>query len=239
MIGEIIKAALMGTAPVAAFTFLILQWSIASGRMDAFEGEESLQKQYKEFAKAKKKAKKEAQAKSQTDGSAPAEDAKPMFRTGMGGDMFHNKIMSFGGGFYGTMAVLTYLMIETIEIWDFLGKVFGPGSWFENLGFGLILDFIINSIMNFVAAFIWFLTLPKYISAIDNGWIWLGAAYLGYLAGLKLTTQHGDTIWEKLERGARDLENSLVSKVKRTFATERRHKPDVQTPKKPSADGKS
>jgi hypothetical protein len=32
-----------------------------------------------------------------------------------------------------------------------------------------------------ITAFVWFDTLPEYI-AIDNGLIWLGASYLGYLA---------------------------------------------------------
>jgi len=188
MIAEIIKAGLLGAIPVAAFTFLILQWSIASGRMKPFNSEKSLRKQYKDFAKAQKTTKQ--QSKSQQAKTS-------LFSRRKGGDIFHGKIMSFGGGFYGTMAVATYLLIETIEIWQFLEKIFGPDRWFTNISFGLFINFLINSITNFIAAIVWFMTLPKYLP-VENGWIWLVAAYLGYIAGLKLTTQHGDTIWAQL-----------------------------------------
>jgi len=213
MIFEILKASLMGALPVAAFTFLILQWSIVTGRLKAFDGETDLGKLYKNQAKAQKEAQKKAKEaakkakremrknKSMTEktveDNAFRKEQVPLFSRKRGGDIFHGKIMSFGGGFYGTMAVLTYILIELIEIWQFLAKIFGPGSWFENIGIGMLIDFIINSIMNFIAAFIWFKTLADYLP-VGNGWVWLAAAYLGYMAGLKLVTHHGDDIWKKI-----------------------------------------
>jgi len=202
MVFEILKAVFLGALPVMVFTFIILQWSIQSGRIQAFDGETSLQKQYRKQIQAQKIARKSAKKEADKQPQSIAEKisatkSTPLFSKQRGGDIFHGKIMSFGGGFYGTMAVMTYALIELIEIWQFLAKIFGPGSWFENIGIGMLVDFIINSVMNFVAAFIWFKTLADYLP-VGNGWIWLGAAYLGYMSALKLVTHYGDVIREKL-----------------------------------------
>ena len=108
--------------------------------------------------------------------------------------------MEFGGGYYGTMAFLCYFIIELGEIFEFLGKVLVPGAWFQNLGWQLVLDFIINSIMNFVAAMVWFLTFADMFD-IHHWWLWLGMSYGGYFVGMKLTSMHGDTLWAKLAEG--------------------------------------
>jgi hypothetical protein len=72
-----------------------------------------------------------------------------------------------------------------------------PTTWIDKIGLDLFIQFFVNSLTNLVAAFLWFATLPEYIN-IDNGFIWLAAAYLGYLGGLRLTTTRGDEIWEKM-----------------------------------------
>ncbi len=107
----------------------------------------------------------------------------------MGGDFLHNKIMSFGGGFYGTMSLITYAVIESVEIWQFLGKIFGPDKWFANIGLSMLIDFIVNSVINFVRAIVWFATLPDYLP-VEDGWIWLVAAYAGYFVGLRMISNH-------------------------------------------------
>ena len=205
MVFEILKAVFLGALPVMVFTFFILQWSIRSGRLQAFDGETNLQKQYRKQIQAQKTARKAAKkeakltSKQQQSKAEQTNDDRstPFFSKQHGGDIFHGKVMSFGGGFYGTMAVMTYALIELIEIWQFFAKIFGPGSWFENIGIDMLVAFIINSVMNFVAAFLWFQTLADYLP-VGNGWVWLGAAYLGYMGALKLVTHYGDDIWEKL-----------------------------------------
>ena len=202
MVFEILKAVFLGALPVMVFTFLILQWSIRSGRLQAFNGEASLQKQYKEQIQAQKTARKAAKKEVGKQRKTMAEKTgngknTPLFSKQRGGDIFHGKVMSFGGGFYGTMAVMTYALIELIEVWQFFAKIFGPGSWFENIGIDMLVAFIINSVMNFVAAFLWFNTLTDYLP-VGNGWVWLGAAYLGYMSALKLVTHYGDDIWKRL-----------------------------------------
>lgn len=179
---DIIRAILIGALPVALCTFVILQWSISTGRMSRFSGTEGLWHQHKANAKAAKKKREDPPS-------------------GFIGDIFHKRVMSFGGGFYGTMAVLTYVLIETIEIWQFVTGMADPDTWINKLGLGLLIEFFVNSIMNMVAAFIWFDTLPRFIT-VHNGLIWLAATYAGYLAGLRLTAVAGDVIWEKI-RGLR------------------------------------
>ncbi len=95
------------------------------------------------------------------------------------------------------MAVLTYILLEAGEIWQFLTGLIDPSTWINKIGLALIIEFFVNSFTNLIAAFVWFTTLPEYI-AIDNGLIWLGASYLGYLAGLRLVAERGDWIWGKI-----------------------------------------
>ena len=190
MVFEIVRAVICGTMPVALFTFLILQWSIASGRLNRFDSEGGLRHQYRKQSKAAKKLKKGRKA-------SPEDQQRPLFHKRAAGDLFHNKVTFFGGGFYGTMAVLTYVLIEAVEIWQFFVGVVDPSTWINRIGFDLIIEFLVNSFTNLIAAFVWFNTLPEYI-AINNGFIWLGACYLGYLTGLRLTAEKGDWIWENM-----------------------------------------
>ncbi len=190
MVLEILTAGIFGTIPVALLTFLVLQWSIASGRLSRFDREENLHRQYKKHTKQARKLRGNTE-------TGQEDDEQPWFRKRAAGDLFHNKVTFFGGGYYGTMAVLTYILIETVEIWKFLAELLNPSTWLNKIGVDLIIDFIVNSITNLVAAFVWFHTLPEYIT-IDNGFIWLAASYLGYLLGLRLVAEKGDWIWEKI-----------------------------------------
>ena len=200
MVIEIIRALVLGGVPVAAFTFLVLQWSVVSGRLAPFSDEKALDEQYKEQRKAKK-AEKQAEKKAAKEalerGEEPPKkqkDTRPWLDKSRGEEFLHNKAMFFGGGYYGTMALFAYAVIEMDEIFEFLGVVFTPGAWFEYLTFQLIIGFFINTIMNIVGAFTWFITLQNYVS-MGNGWIWLGASYVGYLAGVRLVAKSGDEIW--------------------------------------------
>ena len=190
MVLEIVRAVIYGTMPVAFFTFIMLQWSIASGRLSRFDTGENLHRQYRKHSRAARKPKRDRETDLE-------DNERPLFHKQAAGDLFHNKVTFFGGGFYGTMAVLTYILIEAVEIWQFLVGLVDPSTWINKVGVDLIIDFIVNSITNLVAAFVWFRTLPEYIT-IDNGFIWLGASYLGYLLGLRLVAEKGDWIWEKI-----------------------------------------
>jgi hypothetical protein len=182
---DILRALLIAAVPVACFTFLSLQWLIASGRLEGFSSQKDLEKRLRAQARAAKKARKQ--------------QGREWLPRGGAGDFLHNKFLSFGGGFYGTMAALTYILIEAIEIWNFLLDIASPDTWFNRLGLQLLIDFVVNSFTNLIAAFVWFATLPDMID-MDNGWIWLGAAYGGYLAGMEITRLRGNDIWRWLGR---------------------------------------
>lgn len=178
MFWEILRAIFIGGLPVAIFTFAVVQWSVVTGRMDRLSGTQHLEKQHRGHAKKARKDKR----------------ISPDSRAG---DLLHNKIVSFGGGYYGTMAVLTYALIECLEIWQFLVAMLDPDTWFNRLGIELVIEFLVNSITNLVAAFVWFSTLPGYIR-IDNGWVWLAVTYAAYWLALQITVVAGDTLWDRL-----------------------------------------
>ncbi|MEE4193079.1 MAG: hypothetical protein V2I66_15985, partial [Halieaceae bacterium] len=89
----------------------------------------------------------------------------------------------FGGGFYGLVALYTWLLIEWDEVLDFLGGLshvvltFDPGALI-----GLVIELFIESIMNFVMAIGW----PAYwLSESRDAWLLLFFAYGGYWLGIK------------------------------------------------------
>ncbi len=89
----------------------------------------------------------------------------------------------FGGGFYGLVALYTWLLIEWADVADSLSDLggiffsFDPGVVFE-----LALALFIESIINFGLAIGW----PAYWLAESQGnWLLLLVAYAGYWLGIK------------------------------------------------------
>lgn len=97
----------------------------------------------------------------------------------------HDKWFQFGGGFYGIVALLTYAVIETKEIYDFFAAYASWVDMLANISIGSLVGLIIASIMNFVAAITW----PVYwLSEIhtEHVYIWMIAAYFGYWLGMRM-----------------------------------------------------
>lgn len=89
----------------------------------------------------------------------------------------------FGGGFYGLVALYTWLLIERDEVLDFLGGLSHIVLNFD-LGalIGLVIELFIESIMNFAIAIGW----PAYwLSESRDAWLLLFFAYGGYWLGIK------------------------------------------------------
>ncbi|QFU75296.1 hypothetical protein EY643_06320 [Halioglobus maricola] len=89
----------------------------------------------------------------------------------------------FGGGFYGVVALYTWLYIEFDDVVNFLQGLanivfdFSPSGLFQ-----LILELFIESIMNFVWAIAW----PAYwLSESRDAWMMLFVGYAGYWLGIK------------------------------------------------------
>lgn len=212
---EIIRASILGALPVAGFTFLLLQWSIVSGRLDKFIDGKDLQAQYKKLKEQKKAAKKEAKEKAKAQTKEKTEpvtkEKKPFFYKGKGEDILHGKIMFFGGGFYGTMALLTYLIVEVYEVASFFGKIIDFSNWQFSFSIEFVIALFINSIMNIVKAFVWFKTLTDYVN-VYNGFVWIIAAYLGYLGGIRFTREKGDETWQFLSTEIQNIRDKLAKK---------------------------
>ena len=97
-------------------------------------------------------------------------------------NMIMSKWMAFGGGFYGVIAVLTYVVVEFWELVDFFTSESTLWSTLTNIGVGDVVNLFVNSLMNFITAIAW----PAYwLKKIDPYpvWVWFLVAYAGYTAG--------------------------------------------------------
>ncbi len=88
------------------------------------------------------------------------------------------KWFSFGGGFYGLVALYTWIRIEWDDVAAFIMSLDDLVMRFD---VGVLVRLFIDSIMNFVWAIAW----PIYwLRVADDPWIWLGIAYGGYWLGV-------------------------------------------------------
>ena len=172
MIGEFFRALFQAGIPVAITSFLLVWWAQKNGYINTVSGLKEFESEVKNLSKAKSKNKKKKK-----DGTDEADlvDIHQM-------NPVHTKWLSFGGGFYGVVGLLTYVVVELGEIRDFIRQFDGLSSLIEDITPQLIIGLFIDSIKNFVVAIAW----PVYwLSDIrsDYIWIWFVVAYLGYWAG--------------------------------------------------------
>ena len=83
------------------------------------------------------------------------------------GNALIDKWLEFGGGYYGIVAFIHLIFIEINQIREFL--VEGPGfvEFIQSLGIGTLISFLIEQIMNFVAAIVWPVSLLGRFSIIE------------------------------------------------------------------------
>lgn len=93
-----------------------------------------------------------------------------------------NKWLDFGGGYYGTVAFVTFVFIEVGQFISFISDWNGVIAYFKNFGIHSIVAFFIDQIKNFVQAIIW---PADYFGTYDIIAIacMFGATYLAYRAG--------------------------------------------------------
>jgi len=107
------------------------------------------------------------------------------------GDLFHRKWMAFGGGFYGVVGLLTYAVVELIEVRDFIMNLGGILEFIRNISIGVLVELFVGAIKNFVAAIAWPWYWLQEIRS-DHIWIWFGVAYGGYWAGGRMALRKSD-----------------------------------------------
>ncbi len=116
--------------------------------------------------------------------SAIKQERRKRFRLRLFDHSLQSRWMEFGGGFYGLMALLTYVWIEAQEIWNFVlgGGIYDVLTRLTTLG--LWIGFIINTLLNVLWALIWPVTWLNGIG--HDPWVWFLVAYGAYLAGVWL-----------------------------------------------------
>ncbi len=160
MFETILIAAFKAGLPVALTSYGLTWWALRNDYLDAVVDIGELEKQIKQQRKDRKKNRKKA-------------------------DPVHNKWLAFGGGFYGVVALLTYVVIELGEILDFFLQFESISAFLSGISFDMLIRLVIDAIMNFILAIAW----PWYWLGDIAGphiWAWFAAAYGGYWAGTRL-----------------------------------------------------
>ena len=153
--------------PAGILAYLLFTWSIRTGRLTKTGTHKSLQAELKGLKTSLKEDK-------------AAKSKNPI----------HNKWMQFGGGFYGIMALWTFMVIELAEVIDFIRSFEIYETINQQIVIDLAIAFIKNSLMNFLTAITWFL---HWLDEVPDNMrlVWFALAYGGYWAGLQLARRKG------------------------------------------------
>ena len=174
MILEFFEAILKASLLVGAFSFALIYWGLHIGQIKRPEHAGDFHKELKRMSKERKKDKTKY-------------------------NPVHKKWFVFGGGFYGAVALMTYVLVEWYEFVDFIRGLSGIGDLLSRLGINLIINIFVEALTNFIVAISW----PVYwMSEIETNriWLWGIAAYGGYYAGSALAhylTDHESGAAEK------------------------------------------
>jgi hypothetical protein len=100
-------------------------------------------------------------------------------------DMVQRKWLALGGGFYGVVAFLTWLVIEGRDLWGLVRSFDGFGAFLAAISFDMLIGIFIEAVTNTFFAIAW----PVYWMQDFRGeylWVWFVAAYAGYWTGSQL-----------------------------------------------------
>ena len=149
--------------PVAAVSFLMVWTAMKKGLLGETSDLKALRKEFDSMGKRRKEQGKDAPK------------INPM----------HGKWLKFGGGFYGTVALYTYGLIEFREIRDMIAGFGGIPPFLEALDVRMFVRMCIEALMNFISAITW----PVYWIGefgSHNMWVWMLVAYGAYWMGMHL-----------------------------------------------------
>ena len=161
MLFEILTAIVLAGLPVMGISFAIYAWAYYSGTLKRYDNlMEEVGQEIKDTFKEPEEPKKE--------------------------NYVLDKWVEFGGGYYGLMALITFVYLELLDILDLASDLTGipnVGSFIQVM-IEFLIQLIIESFTNLINALMWWSkwgdTLPIGEGA---GLYWLGISYLGYLAG--------------------------------------------------------
>lgn len=173
--------------PVSITSFVLMWWSLKHEYFGAVSSLKELDLRIKEHGKNRKEEKKQEKKLKKTRKQDPEAlkdfraNRKPVRKL----NLVHSKWLSFGGGFYGVVALWTYILIELAEIRDFIYDLGGFFAMLSNISFDLLIRLLIDSFMNFIMAIAW----PWYwMSEVEsrNAWVLFLVAYLAYRIGFRM-----------------------------------------------------
>jgi hypothetical protein len=113
MIAEIFRAALFAGLPVGVVSYLLFWWALRSEYLERTTNLKHFAKEVSRLSKMHSKNKK----KNRNDKKGKESEAG-----GVKMNPVHNKWIKFGGGFYGVVALMTFVIVETGEIASFFGQ---------------------------------------------------------------------------------------------------------------------
>lgn len=159
MLAEFLRATLELGLPVAALSWLLFYRLYSRGELARDADRKAISTSLKEIRKATKQSK------------APADS------------VLHSKWMKFGGGFYGTAALWTLIVIEASGVAGVLAHPSSLEAMFNN-GFASFIAYWVSSqVSTFVQALVWFAWWP---AKGGNSLVWGVVAYAAYIAGLNV-----------------------------------------------------
>ncbi len=182
MLREIFRALFQAGIPVAVTSYLLIWWALKNQYLQGASNLKDVEIHFKGVSKARSRQKKEEKERRKKGGGAV--EMEPGQQESHKMNPVHNKWLSFGGGFYGVVGLLTYAVVELGEIRDFITQFDGLSSLISDITLELFIGFFINSIMNFVVAIAWPVFWLSDIRS-DYIWMWFVAAYAGYWSGTR------------------------------------------------------
>lgn len=179
---EFLKAFFIAGVPVGVVTYVLVWWALRSEYLDRTSDLKQFEMEVKRLKDERSGKKKNANTHA---ADTPIRKLNPV----------HNKWLKFGGGFYGIVALMTFVIIEVGEILGFLGGFRENIGRLSNFSLDMAINFAIDAFMNFIQALAW----PWYWMSEINAnviWIWMLAAYAGYWLGAKASLS-GLGLWGK------------------------------------------
>ena len=120
MIVEFLIALLKAGVPVAVVAWFLAWWALRNGYLDNVQGLRDVEREIKRLGKDKEKRKQ--------------------------ADMVQRKWLALGGGFYGVVAFLTWLVIEGRDLWDLVRSFDGFSAFLAAISFNMLIGIFIEAV---------------------------------------------------------------------------------------------
>ncbi|NQZ20427.1 MAG: hypothetical protein HRT53_00050 [Colwellia sp.] len=163
---DILRAILFVGIPVGVFSFLMIYFSYQKGYL-------STDVELKDAFKKKN---------NNTQSSLSRKHKKDLL-------FLHSKWVTFGGGFYGLIALLTFIIIELTQVVNFLFSITGWQDIIALFSLDTLIAMIIDSITNMIKAAIWFSYWPDKFNT-ENFVVWILIAYISYRFAAKYAMRY-------------------------------------------------